>query len=307
MVLQKAIPDGSLVLVIGAASFVGSHVVDEFLKKGYKVRATDYDTSKASWLAEEQFKSYVASGNFEFICVPDILAENAFVEVLKDVFAVIYVAAQAAKQPSVVRFVMTSSYGAAFNTIPDPDVILNATAWNETAVKLAWAPPPYNGSRIGPVYKASKVEQEKALWKFVREKKPPFVVNSVLPSWICGRLFNKAQNPSSAILVRELYNDSYVNVSDVGRIHVAAAPDPEVKSKRIYAIAKHVTWNDHLAVMRKIYPEKEFIHNLKDLGIFSGKVEDEGLGLKLLKKWGGEQGDWVPLEVGIQETLDSVP
>ena len=48
MALQIAIPDGIIVLVIGAASFVGSHVVDEILKKGYKVRATDYDITKAS-------------------------------------------------------------------------------------------------------------------------------------------------------------------------------------------------------------------------------------------------------------------
>jgi hypothetical protein len=96
-----------------------------------------------------------------------------------------------------------------------------------------------------------------------------------------------------------------VNVSDVGRIHVAAALDPEVKSKRIYAIAKHVTWNDHLAVMRKMFPERKFMDDLKDLGIFSGRVEDGGLGLELLKKW-GPQDDWVPLEIGIQETLDSV-
>jgi nucleoside-diphosphate-sugar epimerase len=239
MALQKAIPDGCRVLVIGAASFVGSHVVDEFLKKGYKVRATDYDISKASWLAEDQFKSYVTTGHFEFVCVPDILAEKAFAEVLRDVSAVIYVAAvvtkpnpydtipqnikgtlnclrQAAKQSSVVRFVMTSSYGAAFNTIPDPSVVLNASAWNDMAVKMAWAPPPYDASRIGPVYKASKVEQEKALWKFVEEEKPPFVVNTVLPSWICGQLFNKIQNPSSAILVRELYNGQERWLRDLG-------------------------------------------------------------------------------------------
>jgi nucleoside-diphosphate-sugar epimerase len=155
--LQIAIPDGSIVLVIGAASFVGSHVVDEFLKKGYKVRATDYDITKASWLADKQFKSYVTTGHLEFICLPHILAENAFVEILKDVSAVIYVATvvtkpnpndtipqniqgtlnclrQAAKQKSVMRFVITSSCGAAFNTIPDPDVVLNAASWNETAV-----------------------------------------------------------------------------------------------------------------------------------------------------------------------------
>jgi hypothetical protein len=96
-----------------------------------------------------------------------------------------------------------------------------------------------------------------------------------------------------------------VNVSDVGKIHVAATLDPEVKSQRIYAIAQHVTWNDHLAVMREMFPERKFMDDLKGLGIFSGKVEDDGLGPKLLKKW-GPQEDWTPLEVGIRETLDSV-
>jgi hypothetical protein len=77
-------------------------------------------------------------------------------------------------------------------------------------------PPTYETSRIESVYKASKVEQEKALWKFVEEEKPPFVVNSVLPSWITGRLFNKVQNPSSAILVRELYNGEERWLRDLG-------------------------------------------------------------------------------------------
>jgi hypothetical protein len=99
-------------------------------------------------------------------------------------------------------------------------------------------------------------------------------------------------------------SDSYVNVSDVGKIHVAAALDPAVKSQRIYAIAEHVTWNHHLAIMRKMFPERKFMDDHKDLGVFSGKVEDNGLGLELLKKW-GQQQDWTLLEVGIQENLDS--
>jgi hypothetical protein len=31
--------------------------------------------------------------------------------------------------------------------------------------------------------------------------------------------------------------------------------------------------------MRKMFPEKKFMDELKDLGFFSGKVEDDGLGL----------------------------
>ncbi len=42
------------------------------------------------------------------------------------------------------------------------------------------------------------------------------MVNSVLPSWICGRLFNKVQNPSSEILMREFYNGQEMWSRDLG-------------------------------------------------------------------------------------------
>jgi hypothetical protein len=32
-----------------------------------------------------------------------------------------------------------------------------------------------------------------------------------------------------------------------------------------------------------MFPEKKFTDDLKDLGLFSGKVEDDGLGLELLR------------------------
>jgi hypothetical protein len=32
-----------------------------------------------------------------------------------------------------------------------------------------------------------------------------------------------------------------------------------------------------------VFPEETFIDDLKDLGIFSGKVEDDGLGVELLR------------------------
>ncbi|RDW58448.1 hypothetical protein BP5796_12378 [Coleophoma crateriformis] len=335
---SKAIPDGSWVLVVGAASFVGSNIVQAFLKLGYKVRATDYSLPQASWMADDFFASYAADGHFELVIVPDIGEENAFDSVIKGVSAVIYVASvvttfnpndtiplnikgtlnalrAATREPSVSRFVVTSSYGAAFTPNPDPSVRLDANSWNDAAIARAWAPPPYTPDRYNSVYMASKAEQEKALWKFVKEEKPHFTVNTVLPSWICGRLLNETQNPSSAICVRMLYNGdatylrslgiySYVNVRDVALIHVGAALDPEVANERIYAIARHTTWNDFLELMRKKYPEKHFIDDMPDLGRFSGTV-DTSLGLKLLTKWGSQNG-WTSLEEGLEETLDSV-
>jgi hypothetical protein len=47
--------------------------------------------------------------------------------------------------------------------------------------------------RVSMVDMASKIAQEKALWKFVEEEKPRFTTNAVLPFWTCGRILNKKQ------------------------------------------------------------------------------------------------------------------
>lgn len=224
-----AIPSGSTVLVIGATSFIGSHIIQRFLALGYKVRGTDYDISKASFLTSETFASYATNGSFEFIHVPDILTENAFDTAIKGVSAVVYVSSiqldpdphnvipqnanavvnalkAAVEEHSVVRFVQTSSLGAAFTPDSDPSIRLDANSWNDSAVELAWAPPPYDWSRAGVIYIASKVAAEKALWKFVEEEKPRFTVNSVLPFFVMGKLLSKAQNMSSNMMIRDLWN-----------------------------------------------------------------------------------------------------
>jgi hypothetical protein len=59
--------------------------------------------------------------------------------------------------------------------------------WNDAAVNLARSgnltgnvPPGLEGA---VVYSASKTEAERAAWKWVEEKKPGFVLNTVLPNF----------------------------------------------------------------------------------------------------------------------------
>ena len=226
----QAIPGGSWILAIGANGFIASHVVLEFLKLGYKVRGTVRDISASVWLTEELFQSYAANGLFELVAVPDMAAENAFNDAIKDVSAVVQVAfilsydpdpnnsipqnvsaalnllRASANEPSVKRFVQTSSTGAAVMPDANPNNRGNASSWNEAAVQAAWAPPPYELDRIPMVYMASKIAQEKALWKFVEEEKPRFTTNTVLPFWTCGRILNKSQGLSSNQFLRGVYN-----------------------------------------------------------------------------------------------------
>jgi nucleoside-diphosphate-sugar epimerase len=74
----------------------------------------------------------------------------------------------ATKTPSVKRFVLTSSSTAAMHLAPNVRINVTEDSWNETDVKAAWAPPPYDFSRAGTVYSASKVQGEKAAWKFMK-------------------------------------------------------------------------------------------------------------------------------------------
>jgi hypothetical protein len=60
-------------------------------------------------------------------------------------------------------------------------------SWNETAVKIAWDATISEASVKSPnVYAASKVESEKAAWKWVAENQPRFTFNTVLPNMNVG-------------------------------------------------------------------------------------------------------------------------
>lgn len=81
MTSPSAIPPGSTVLVTGVNGFIGSHVANEALKAGYRVRGTVRSEDKAR-TARGLFEP--KHGNrFEAAVVPDISKEGAFDEALK--------------------------------------------------------------------------------------------------------------------------------------------------------------------------------------------------------------------------------
>lgn len=136
--------------------------------------------------------------------------------------------------------------------------------------RRAWAPPPYNDDRKWAVYGSSKAEAEKALWKFVKERKPHFVCNAVLPNCRFGKILVQGQPASTGDMVLAIYrgevNDSikafpprksyrtshsllvlifieyFVDVQDTGRIHVAVMTNSDVQNERILAFAEPFTW-----------------------------------------------------------------
>lgn len=79
---NPAIPYGSIVVVTGCSGFIGSHVADQALAAGYKVRGTSRDSDKNKWL-KDYFDQKYGEGKFEFVSVPDLAKGDAFIEAVK--------------------------------------------------------------------------------------------------------------------------------------------------------------------------------------------------------------------------------
>lgn len=84
MSTPSAIPRGSTVLVTGVNSYMGSHVADQLLLAGYKVRGTARDATKANRMQELFDKKY-GTGKFEGVVVQDMSVEGAYDEAIKGV------------------------------------------------------------------------------------------------------------------------------------------------------------------------------------------------------------------------------
>lgn len=210
---------------------------------------------------------------------------------------------------------------------------MDKNSWNDLAIQLAWAPPPYDGR--GPLsYSAAKTEAEKGLWKFVDEEKPNFAVNSILPYVFVGPLMHEKHNPSTASMIFAIDNGAtsfhldpqaskshdscketlvlwlimytsglmaFVDIADVANLHVAALLDSTVQNERIHAWSETNTWSALLAGLRSLLPEKTF-PGLSEETTMLGTV-DNRLGKELLKKWTG-QDDWTSVEESIKNTLE---
>ncbi|KEY72840.1 hypothetical protein S7711_04423 [Stachybotrys chartarum IBT 7711] len=336
---QPAIPKGSLVLVTAVNGFIGSNIADQFLMLGYKVRGTTRDPAKNAWLTA-LFDGKYGAGNFELVAVEDMEAPNAFDQAVQGASAVIHTATKldfspdphdvvpsavkgtvnaleaAAGETSVKRFVLTSSSTAALVPQPDTPTRVTVDTWNDEYVALAYRDPPYEPERGYAVYAASKTIAEKEAWKFVAEKKPGFVLNTILPAINFGASldYKNQGHPSTSAFLAALFKDEpslltslppqhFVDVQDCALLHVAAAIHPEVESERVFAFAEPENGDDVLAIFRELYPNRNFPENFQS-GRDLSEIVPRERAEQLLRDMG--QDGWTSLRESIRRNTEDI-
>ncbi|KAL3495788.1 hypothetical protein BJX62DRAFT_252830 [Aspergillus germanicus] len=309
---EPAIPFGSWVVISGVSGFIGSHVADQALAAGYKVRGTTRDVQKSDWI-KKHFEETYGPGNFELVEVRDMAAEGAFDKVVVGAAGFIHVANDmtsspdasiaipravngalnalraSAKEPSIKRFVYTSSSFAATLPKPGQRFTIAANTFNEEAIERAWGPNADGDS----VYAASKVEAERTIAKWVQENNSPLVVNYILPNANIGPLISAANQgyPTTARWTKALWDSDYaslshvppqhyINVQDDARLHIIGLADPAVQGERIFAVAGPFNLNDILEGLRRLYPERkweDYPDDKRDLSTFEPITRAEAL------------------------------
>jgi nucleoside-diphosphate-sugar epimerase len=335
---SSIVPPGGLVLVTGVTGFIGSYIANGLLELGYRVRGTVRSSEKATWVTQALTKRN-PSADFEAVIVPDQNAPGVWDAVLKDVDGIAHVAGDvsfgpdptkvitpsvealrrlleaARKEPSVKRFVFTSSDQAASNRSTTREIPINEETWNEEAIEAAWKPPPYEAERGWDVYSALKAQVEKEMWKFSQEEKPSFVVNSVLPTYTIGAIFDEQQAGSTAKWLLDFYNDPskdgfmrgfgasyYVYVGDVALLHIGALTLEEVQNKRLLAFAGRFNFNSWLEVFRKQDPGKPWPEDDPTQALDTRRVNGE-TELDILRRFGKD--GWTSFEDSVLKVLES--
>ncbi|KAJ5640029.1 uncharacterized protein N7484_007891 [Penicillium longicatenatum] len=238
-------PEDRYVLVTGSTGFIGAHVVDNLLARGYRVRGATRSAQKG-----EQMKAarpHYAS-KLDFVVVEDFTKTGVFDSAMDGIDGVIHVAsvhtrvnkpqpffynttnneqelilpaingvksilsASAKPGSKIQRIVLTSSFASVvdINRTPPPGFTYTGADWNPLTYETAIDP----SSTSVVAYRGSKKFAELAAWDFIKNEKPQFDLVTLCPPMVFGPVVHPVPNIES------------LNESNSDLWSVAAGADP---------------------------------------------------------------------------------
>jgi len=288
------------VLVTAASSYTGANVVLALLQNGFQVRAGVRTQSRADALSSQLEGATDLSG-LSFGLVPDGSLPGAYDEVVKDVSAVIHVAAplpfpcddigknilqkgvdmnrslleSCAKTSSVKRVVLTGSADSLFDWSKKlfHDHTYNGTEWTPSTWEEA-----EKSQTFLDILPAAKKYAEQAAWKFVsdNEGKIGFDLISILPVVTLGPYAGKVSS------VKEIGGSAFFVVykaqtsqedGEVGPVIIPHAVDVrDVALAHVRALT-HGTAGRRYVLSAVCFDNDQVLHLLAKKGYLKRKVE----------------------------------
>eukprot|EP01136_Pigoraptor_vietnamica_P035823 Opistho-1_new@101572 len=251
---------GKLVCVTGAAGYIASHVVQQLLAKGYRVRGTvrNVNDEKLKFLREIGANAE-ENARLELV-EADLLKEGSFDKTVEGCDVVMHTASPfllgkvskpqeqlvdpavkgttnvlnaVAKAPTVKRVILTSSTVAIYGNPGERGIghVFTEDDWNISS-KLDTDP-----------YSLSKRLAEEAAWELAK-KQSQYDLVTINPSLVFGPSLSGRTDSQSVQLFDAYFNGKYrtgvanlvfgiVDVRDVARAHILAMETPSAKGRYI--------------------------------------------------------------------------
>ncbi|KFA70223.1 hypothetical protein S40285_04430 [Stachybotrys chlorohalonatus IBT 40285] len=342
---MPVVPPNGLILVTGANGYIASVAIKVFLEEGYSVRGTVRSTAKHEWMLAH------FGPKFSLAEVPDISADGAFTEVMKGVDGVAHMAADvslsndssivekavkavvnvleaAANEPSVKSVALTSSFGACAATEPGVPYKIDSNTWNDYALEQFRRPEGELSlqDRTKYIYGSAKVSAERGAHEWVKEHKPHYTFNSVVPNLNFGTVVAPAKlgMGSTGTMIPALARGIpfgpamkpapwAINTEDTALLHLAALTLDGVENERLFAFGFRFTWNEMVEVLLKHYASRTKVSTTfdhpPDLGDIANQRAEE-----LLRRLGKpgfrglEETVVANMEVAIEaESIENLP
>lgn len=332
------------VLVTGGTGAVGIHCILQLLQKGYSVKTTLRSLNKENEVIEMLKTGGITSfENLKFI-ETDLTKDDNWNEAMKGCKYVLHIASpthsdspkdenemirpavdgvlrvlKAARNASVKRVVMTSSFGAVGFSNKKPNIETTEANWTDPNEKGLSA------------YEKSKVLAERAAWDFIKKEGSNLELAAINPVAIFGPALGPGKSPSLGILkflldgsMKAIPNIplNVVDIRDVADLHIRAMTNPNAKGQRFIASADGEIAMPEIATLLKNkmpgvsekVPTKTLPNwVLRTAALFNPQAKQAALLLKISRKVSNAKAKkvlgWTPItnnEGAILASLDSM-
>jgi hypothetical protein len=95
----------------------------------------------------------------------------------------------------------------------------------------------------------------------------------------------------------------FVDVKDVAALHIAAILDPNTRDARLQVWGRASNWNEFLAVLRSLRPDKDFMQDYSETSVPTIST-DQKQSVELLRKWTG-QDDWRAVKEFVADSIET--